>query len=88
LGYLERDPIRGNDSFEAFEEIFQIAQSNNVLKIRYIYVYGSYLPGRLRPSWRGLVPREQTVTTYAFSLHADSPKVLHGRQRRESRVFE
>lgn len=30
LGYLERDPVRGNDSFEAFEEIFQLAQQHHV----------------------------------------------------------
>ena len=25
LGYLEKDPVRGDDSFEAFEEILEIA---------------------------------------------------------------
>lgn len=28
LGYLERDPIRGNDSFAALEEVLSIARSN------------------------------------------------------------
>ena len=31
LGYLERDPIRGDDSFAAFEEIFKIAKDEKVL---------------------------------------------------------
>ncbi|KAJ1938682.1 meiotic recombination, partial [Linderina macrospora] len=30
LGYMERDPIRGQDSFLAFEEILQLAQSRSV----------------------------------------------------------
>ena len=30
LGYAERDPIRGNDSFAAFEEILILAKRHNV----------------------------------------------------------
>ncbi|KAJ1552850.1 Double-strand break repair protein mre11a, partial [Nowakowskiella sp. JEL0078] len=30
LGYLEGDPIRGSDSFRSFEEILQLAKSENV----------------------------------------------------------
>lgn len=30
LGHLERDPIRGDDSFRAFEEVLQIARANKV----------------------------------------------------------
>jgi double-strand break repair protein MRE11 len=30
LGYMEKDPIRGNDSFLTFEEILQIGTDNNV----------------------------------------------------------
>ena len=30
LGYLERDPIRGNDSFAAFEEVLLLAKRHNV----------------------------------------------------------
>ena len=26
LGYLENDPVRGNDSFETFKEVFEIAR--------------------------------------------------------------
>jgi double-strand break repair protein MRE11 len=33
LGYMERDPIRGEDSFKSFEEIFQIAHAKNVFFI-------------------------------------------------------
>ncbi|CAG8475965.1 4186_t:CDS:10 [Ambispora gerdemannii] len=30
LGYLERDPVRGQDSFKAFEEILKLAKDNQV----------------------------------------------------------
>ena len=30
LGYLEKDPVRGNDSFRAFEEVLEIARVNEV----------------------------------------------------------
>jgi len=30
LGYLERDPIRGNDSFSALEEVLHLARSHHV----------------------------------------------------------
>ncbi len=30
LGYLERDPIRGKDSFAAFEEVLSLARIHNV----------------------------------------------------------
>lgn len=30
LGYLEKDPLRGNDSFRAFEEVLALAKSNRV----------------------------------------------------------
>lgn len=30
LGYLEKDPLRGDDSFRAFEEVLALAKANNV----------------------------------------------------------
>lgn len=30
VGFKERDPLRGNDSFEIWEEILQIAKRENV----------------------------------------------------------
>ncbi|KAI0561087.1 DNA double-strand break repair protein Mre11 [Gracilaria domingensis] len=30
LGYLEKDPIRGDDSFRAFEEVLELANANDV----------------------------------------------------------
>ncbi|KAF9166818.1 Double-strand break repair protein mre11a [Actinomortierella ambigua] len=30
LGYLEKDPVRGNDSFEAFEEVLKLAADSEV----------------------------------------------------------
>ena len=29
LGYLEKDPVRGDDSFAAFEEVFSVAKRHN-----------------------------------------------------------
>ncbi len=37
LGYLERDPVRGNDSFDTFEEILQLAQEREVEPVVLIY---------------------------------------------------
>lgn len=34
LGYGEKDPIRGNDSFATFEEILQIASKEQVSLLR------------------------------------------------------
>jgi double-strand break repair protein MRE11 len=36
LGYNERDPVRGLDSFAALEEVLYLAKKYNV---RYIYIY-------------------------------------------------
>ena len=30
LGYMEKDPVRGQDSFSTFEEILRIAKDRNV----------------------------------------------------------
>ena len=30
IGYLEKDPLRGSDSFDSFEEVLQIALQENV----------------------------------------------------------
>ena len=30
MGFMERDPIRGDDSFETFEEILKIGKDNKV----------------------------------------------------------
>jgi len=37
LGYMERDPIRGNDSFVSFEEILQQARK---LKVDFVLLGG------------------------------------------------
>jgi len=36
LGFLEKDPVRGNDSFITFEEILQCAKN---LELRLIFYY-------------------------------------------------
>jgi hypothetical protein len=43
LGYLERDPIRGNDSFAAFEEVLLLAKRHNVSELFYTSLLGSFL---------------------------------------------
>ena len=30
LGYAERDPVRGDDSFQTFAEVFKLANENRV----------------------------------------------------------
>lgn len=37
LGYLEKDPVRGDDSFKAFEEILKLAaesEASDIIPIR------------------------------------------------------
>ena len=41
LGFMEKDPIRGNDSFNTFEEILQIANEKKVKK--FFFVIGKNL---------------------------------------------
>ena len=33
IGYLERDPIRGRDSFNSFEEVLQLAKKHDVRRV-------------------------------------------------------
>lgn len=33
LGYMEKDPIRGSDSFETFEEILKLARHHHVRSV-------------------------------------------------------
>lgn len=37
LGYAEKDPIRGNDSFAAFEEVLVLAKRHNVRSLVCLY---------------------------------------------------
>jgi len=41
LGYLEKDPIRGDDSFKAFEEILTIAQKKEVCSFIWPFLFVS-----------------------------------------------
>lgn len=38
LGFMEKDSIRGNDSFESFEEILQIAKEREVIIFSEFYL--------------------------------------------------
>ena len=42
IGYLEKDPLRGNDSLEAFEEILKMAKEQDVSAARYIQKYWNH----------------------------------------------
>lgn len=50
IGYMEKDPVRHNDSLEAFEEVLKIAVSQNVSELYRHYVEGD---------WPNLVPHEK-----------------------------
>ncbi|KAI9283217.1 Metallo-dependent phosphatase-like protein [Sporodiniella umbellata] len=62
LGYLERDPIRGKDSFETFEEILQIAQLQQVDFV----VLGGDLFHHNRPSIASLYKAMDLLKTYCL----------------------
>ncbi|PHZ17523.1 DNA repair exonuclease [Rhizopus microsporus ATCC 52813] len=62
LGYLERDPIRGQDSFNTFEEILQIAESNQVDFI----LLGGDLFHHNRPSRSCLYKTMRLLRKYCF----------------------
>ena len=40
IGYLERDPIRGQDSIEAFKEVLQLAVKHDVRRLYANVWYG------------------------------------------------
>ena len=55
IGYLERDPIRGQDSINTFEEILQLAVKNDVGDNVCLIDTSSTTSGRLYPPcWRPL----------------------------------
>ncbi|KAJ2713930.1 meiotic recombination, partial [Coemansia spiralis] len=69
LGYLERDPIRGQDSFAAFGEILQLARERNVDMV----LLGGDLFHDNRPSRRCL---HQTLVALRKSCMGDRPVAL------------
>lgn len=55
IGYLERDPIRGQDSINTFKEILQLAVKNDVGYSAHLVDPPSTPSGRLcPPCWRPL----------------------------------
>ncbi|KAG1462731.1 hypothetical protein G6F46_003814 [Rhizopus delemar] len=62
IGYLERDPIRGNDSFKTFEEILQIAEAQQVDFI----LLGGDLFHHNRPSRSCLHKAMKLLRNYCF----------------------
>jgi len=91
VGYLENDPIRGNDSFITFEEIFKIAKAREV---DFVLLGGDLfhevrlrllLPSLARAHTPHHSPHhtslaEQTITPYAAANAADSAPALPRRQ--------
>ena len=43
IGYLERDPIRGQDSINAFKEVLQLAVKHDVSVWQYVWRVWSML---------------------------------------------
>eukprot|EP00049_Salpingoeca_infusionum_P013161 m.245981 g.245981 ORF g.245981 m.245981 type:complete len:671 (+) comp15371_c0_seq6:409-2421(+) len=62
LGYLERDPIRGNDSFKSFEEILQIATEQDVDML----LLGGDLFHENKPSRATLYKTMELMRTYCM----------------------
>jgi double-strand break repair protein MRE11 len=62
LGFMERDPIRGNDSFITFEEILQHAKK---LKVDFILLGGDLFHDN-KPSKRTLHRTIELIRTYCF----------------------
>ncbi|KAJ1720255.1 meiotic recombination, partial [Coemansia biformis] len=69
LGYLERDPIRGQDSFDAFAEILQLAREREVDMV----LLGGDLFHDNRPSRRCL---HQTLALLRQNCMGDRPVAL------------
>ena len=62
LGYKENHPVRGNDSFDAFEEIIQIAKVNHVDFL----LLGGDLFHELNPSQRCLYKAVSLLEKHVF----------------------
>ncbi|KAG5455403.1 MAG: hypothetical protein BJ554DRAFT_5192 [Olpidium bornovanus] len=62
LGYLEKDPIRGNDSFVTFDEILKIAVDRNVDMV----LLGGDLFHDNRPSHNAMVRCMESLRTYCW----------------------
>ncbi|KAK7074459.1 Double-strand break repair protein mre11a, partial [Halocaridina rubra] len=62
LGYCERDPIRGNDSFATFKEVLEIAASENVDMI----LLGGDLFHENKPSKHSLVRCMELFRSFTF----------------------
>jgi hypothetical protein len=55
IGYLERDPVRGQDAINTFEEILQLAVKHDV-RCQYRLASRLTWSGRFHSVSRGLVP--------------------------------
>jgi hypothetical protein len=80
LGAFERDPIRANDSFIAFEQILRMAKEHDVFYHFILFVLFILPPchsslGRYgSPRWR-LISRKQTFAANLESHHENSSQV-------------
>ncbi|CAH0482955.1 unnamed protein product [Peronospora belbahrii] len=66
LGYAEKDPVRGNDSFRSFREILQLAQHEKVD----LLLLGGDLFHENKPSRRTLYETMRLLRTYCMGEHA------------------
>ncbi len=62
LGYLEKDPVRGDDSFRSFEEVLQLAKANSVDMV----LLGGDLFHDNKPSRRTIVRTMQILRKMCF----------------------
>ncbi|CAI5729940.1 unnamed protein product [Peronospora destructor] len=66
LGYAEKDPVRGNDSFRSFREILQLAQRESVD----LLLLGGDLFHENKPSRRTLYETMRLLRTYCMGDNA------------------
>lgn len=82
IGYLERDPIRGRDSIDTFEEILKLAVKKDVCCFPddLDVLIGLTRKGGLYSSgWRPL-SREQAIQGLHLSRHRAFARIHPGRQ--------
>ena len=82
IGYMERDPIRGQDSINTFREILQLAVKYDVSCFSNVgckLLLKQHL-GRFHFTCRRSVPREQAFTRLPLQGHSTAARVYVRRQ--------
>ncbi len=90
IGYLERDPVRGQDAINTFKEVLELAVKYDVSRspvTRYKgVVHLLRCIGRFHPARWGLIPRKSTVKRLPLSNDGPSARTHVERQARSSRA--